>query len=121
MDLEKERWSVYETILGLQDTWQDSCRPEIYAEGDLLVLQYMPQETLDECMEEAKTIAAAGYRQVLEDGPDVCNSESEAEYSDHGEMWLGSDIYTPDMLDEEGKPILARATMTTEQANLLRQ
>jgi hypothetical protein len=71
-------------------------------------------------MEEAKAIAVARYQQVLEDGPEVCSSESEAEYSDHGEQWLASDIYTPDMLDENGNPILARATMTTEQANLLR-
>jgi hypothetical protein len=29
-------------------------------------------------------------------------------------------MYTADMLDKEGKPILARATMTTEQADRLR-
>jgi hypothetical protein len=36
-------------------------------------------------MEDAKRIAAADYRHVLEDGRDVCDSESDAEYSDHGE------------------------------------
>jgi hypothetical protein len=30
-------------------------------------------------------IAVEGYRRVLEDGPEICTSESSAEYSDHGE------------------------------------
>jgi hypothetical protein len=71
-------------------------------------------------MEEVKAIAVAGYRPVLEDGPDVCDSESESEYSDHGEQWFASEMYTPDMLDEQCKPVLACATMTSEQADLLR-
>jgi hypothetical protein len=62
-------------------------------------------------MEDANRIAVAGYRQVLEDGPDVCNSESDAEYSDHAEMLEG--MYT------EGAT-LASARPTTEQANALR-
>jgi hypothetical protein len=43
---------------------------------------------------------------VLEDGPDVCNSESSAEHSDHGKelRWM----YAVDMLDEEPKPVLER-------------
>jgi hypothetical protein len=36
-------------------------------------------------MEEAKLIAVGSYWLVIEDGPDVCNSESSAQYSDHGE------------------------------------
>jgi hypothetical protein len=59
-----------------------------------------------------------GYKQVLEDGPEFCSSESEAEYSDHGEVLEGA--YPLDMLDADGKPILNRATMTSEQANELR-
>jgi hypothetical protein len=42
-----------------------------------------------EWMEDAKRIAVAGYRRVLEDGRDVCNSEGDAEYSDHGEELEG--------------------------------
>jgi hypothetical protein len=34
-------------------------------------------------MEEAKQVAVSGYKQVLEDGPDVCNSESDSDHSDH--------------------------------------
>jgi hypothetical protein len=46
----------------------------------------MTQETLEEYTEEAKTIAVSGYRKVLENGPGLCDSESEAEYGDHGEQ-----------------------------------
>jgi hypothetical protein len=71
-------------------------------------------------MEDAKWIAVAGYRQALEDGRDVRDSESDAEYSDHGEEWSDSEMYTLDMIDEKGKPVLGRARMTTAQANALR-
>jgi hypothetical protein len=46
-----------------------------------------------EWMEDAKRIAVAGHRQVLEDGRDVCDSESDAEYSDHGEKRPDSAMY----------------------------
>jgi hypothetical protein len=54
-------------------------------------------------MEEAKQIAVSGYKQVLENGPDVCNSESDSENSDHGNERLDSDMYTAEMLGPEGK------------------
>jgi hypothetical protein len=73
---------------------------------------------VEEWREEAKTIAVAGYRRVLEDGPEFCSSETSVEYSDHGDELTG--MYAPDLLDEHGKPVLARATLTTEQANVLR-
>jgi hypothetical protein len=38
-----------------------------------------------EWLEEAKPIAVASYRMILEDGPDVCNSESSAACKNHGE------------------------------------
>jgi hypothetical protein len=37
----------------------------------------------------------AGYRRLLEDGLDMSNSESDAEYSDYGEELTG--MYTSDM------------------------
>jgi hypothetical protein len=64
-------------------------------------------------------IAVCSYRLVLEDGPDVCTSESENEYSDHGEVLEG--MYISDVLDSEGHPILDRARMTEEQARRLRE
>jgi hypothetical protein len=70
-------------------------------------------------MEDAKRIAVAGYRQVLEDGPEFCSSEIEAEYRDHGEQWTDAEMYTPGMLGKDGKPIHGRARLRTEQANAL--
>jgi hypothetical protein len=67
-------------------------------------------------MEDAERIAVAGYSKVLGDGPESCSSESSAEHSDRGEEYSASEMYTPDMLDAKGKPVLARATLTTEQA-----
>jgi hypothetical protein len=64
-------------------------------------------------VEDARRIAVAGYRQVLEDGKDVCNSESDAEYSDHGEQWTDADI------DTAGAS-LASVRLTSEQANAIR-
>jgi hypothetical protein len=69
-------------------------------------------------MKDTKRIAVAGYRQVVEDGPELCSSESEAEYSDHWEELTG--MYTPDILGPDGKPVRERAKLTTGQANALR-
>jgi hypothetical protein len=69
-------------------------------------------------MDDAKPIAVAGYRQVSEDGKDLCDSESDAEYSDHGEELTG--MYMPDMIGADDRPNLASARLTAEQANALR-
>jgi hypothetical protein len=45
-----------------------------------------------------------GDKQVLEDGPDKCSSESDSENSDHGEMWTYESMYMPEMLGPDGKP-----------------
>jgi hypothetical protein len=55
-------------------------------------------------MEDARQIAVGAYRRVLENGPDRCDSESDLEHSDHGEEIPFSSAYTPDMLNEDGKP-----------------
>jgi hypothetical protein len=68
-------------------------------------------------MEEAKSIVVDGYTQVLEDGPEEDMPDSDKE--EHGDQLTG--MLTSDKTDEKGKPILARATMTTEQANALGQ
>jgi hypothetical protein len=47
--------------------------------------------------------AVGSYRLVLEDGPDMCRSESENEHSGRGEVLEG--MYTPVMLDSEGRPV----------------
>jgi hypothetical protein len=69
-------------------------------------------------MEDAKRIAVAGYRQVLEDGRDVCDSESNAEYGDRREELSG--MYASEMIGKDGKPVLSRARLATDQANALR-
>jgi hypothetical protein len=61
---------------------------------------------------EAKSVAVGGDRIVLEDGPEICSSESSRECSDHGEEL--SDMYTP------GFATLEEARMVTEQAESLR-
>jgi hypothetical protein len=71
-------------------------------------------------MDDSKRIAVAGYRQVLGDGRDKCDSESDAEYSDHGEMWPDETMCTPDMTGANGKSDFSRTMLTAEQANALR-
>jgi hypothetical protein len=68
-------------------------------------------------METAKVVAVSGHKQVLEDGPEISTPESEQE--EHGDVleWM----YTSDMLDEKGKPALARAQMSAELAELAKR
>jgi hypothetical protein len=73
-----------------------------------------------EWMEDAERIAVAGYRQVLEEGPDKCDSESAAEDSDHWQKCRDEEMCTPDIMDEKGKPVLSRARLATEQEKALR-
>jgi hypothetical protein len=59
-----------------------------------------------------------GYRCVLGYGPEICSSESSAEYRQHGEAL--SDAHMGDVFDENGQPVLSRAVITTEQAERMR-
>jgi hypothetical protein len=116
----EEHWPVYEAILIQSESWNDGCHQIIIPESDSRLRQR--EETngkISDWMEEAKTIAVARYRRVLEDSPEISSSEDAAEYSEYGKEY--SDMRTADMRGEDGKPILARATMTTEQANRSRQ
>jgi hypothetical protein len=70
-----------------------------------------PVDKLPIMIQDAKRIAIGNSRQVLEDRPDVCDSESDNDYSDHGGALEG--MYS------EGAS-LSSARMTTEQANALR-
>jgi hypothetical protein len=63
------------------------CRPLILSEDDpALELWTESAGKRGDWMEEAKLIAIASHRMPFEDGADVCDSESLAEHSDHGEM-----------------------------------
>jgi hypothetical protein len=81
MDPEEDPWPAYQAILNLPDTWHDSCRPIILPESDTRSTQWEEiNRKIEERMEEMKAIA--GYRLVLEDGSEICSSESTAEYSE---------------------------------------
>jgi hypothetical protein len=73
-----------------------------------------------EWMEDAKMISVAGYHQVLEDGPDKCGSESDAECSDRGEKWADSEMCTPEMFGPDGNNRSGPQVLSTAQANALR-
>jgi hypothetical protein len=70
-------------------------------------------------MHTAAQVATGGREQVLEDGADVCNSESDSENEDHGEVLKG--VYTNEIpVDSNGQPIEARHQLTSSQAEVLR-
>jgi hypothetical protein len=51
---------------------------------------------------------------VLENGSDVCNSESDSENSDRGEELEG--MYTEEMLDSERKPKMKPVKLSPQEA-----
>jgi hypothetical protein len=109
----------YEKILQERASWHEQVCPILLTEDSIHLTNWRALSQNDqEWMDDAKRTPVAGYRQVLEAGPDVCDSESDAEYSDHGEKWSDSETYTSDMLNEKGEPDLGRARLTTEQASM---
>jgi hypothetical protein len=71
-------------------------------------------------MEEAKQVVVSWYKQVLENGPDVCNWESDSDHSDHGEEWADSNMYTKEMLGPDGKKIKGPQQLSPQEVTLLR-
>jgi hypothetical protein len=70
-------------------------------------------------MHTAAQVSIGGRMQVLENGAGVCDSESDSENEDHGEVLSG--MYTKDIpLDPKGQPIDARHKLSAEQASALR-
>jgi hypothetical protein len=112
IDQNDSKWPAYEAILSQSMTCGDNCRPMMLPDGDERFSQW-PElaRNSEEWMEDTKRVAVAGYRQVLEDGPEFCSSESEAGYSDRGEEYSIAEMLTPDMLDAKAKPMVARATL----------
>jgi hypothetical protein len=55
-----------------------------------------------------------GYRQ------DVCNSESDSDHGDHGEMRTDENMYTKEMLGPDGKRIDGPPVISTASANAQR-
>jgi hypothetical protein len=82
--------------------------------GDLDIAEKVPG-----WMNSAAQIAVGGRKQVLEDGADVCNSESDSENEDHGEVLTG--VYTPEIkVDSQGRPMSAGHKLFQEQAKAMR-
>jgi hypothetical protein len=96
---------AYERIMQECSGWRDDCKP-IFVREDSEAIGNWPvlAENVKIWMEDARLIAVGGYRRVLENGPDVCDSESDSENSDHGEEIPYTSAYTAEMLDEDGKP-----------------
>jgi hypothetical protein len=70
-------------------------------------------------MHTAAQVSIGGRKQILEDGADVCNSESHSENEDFGEELTG--MYTSDVpLDAKGCPVDGRHKLSEAQANALR-
>jgi hypothetical protein len=69
-------------------------------------------------MNMANEISIGGRRKVLEDGADVCNSESDSENEDHGEVLTGCYLGIP--LDDQGNPLSASYKLSEQQAVVLR-
>jgi hypothetical protein len=81
--------------------------------GGLDIHDKVPQWT-----HTAKEISVGGRRQVLEDGNDVCDSESDSENEEHGDELKGGYVGIP--VDEHGDPICACHKLSPEQAAALR-
>jgi hypothetical protein len=97
MDPGGDLWPICQAILNSQDMWQDSHRPIIIPESDTRLSQCEETKGKSEDWRMmAKSIAITGCRRVLEDGPEVCTSES-AERREHREEHSDSDMYTADI------------------------
>jgi hypothetical protein len=68
-------------------------------------------------IEELRIRGQSGRAGGLEDGPEMSPPQSEQE--ERGDVLEG--MYTSDMLDEKGKPVLARAQMSAELAYMARR
>jgi hypothetical protein len=122
MDPKEDFWPIYQAMLNVQGTSQDSCRPIIPPENDNRLLQWGETNgKTEELMATPKSIAIAGYHRVFEDGPDLSRTGSAAGSSDHSEEYSDSEMYTTDILDEDGKPALSRATMSNGTGQSLAQ
>jgi hypothetical protein len=70
-------------------------------------------------MHTAAQVSIGGRSTVLEDGADVCNSESDSDKEDHGEALKG--MYSEDVpRDSNGNPILGKCRLSPTQAEILR-
>jgi hypothetical protein len=70
-------------------------------------------------MHTASQISIGGRKQVLENGRDVCDSESDSENEDYGEVLTG--MYAKEIkVDGQGSPLDSRHKISSSQSNDIR-
>jgi hypothetical protein len=72
-------------------------------------------------MQEAKAVAVGSYTLVLEDGPEIETPKTSPVQSDDDHEDALEAMYTSDILDEKGQPVLGRVAMIEDQARRLRE
>jgi hypothetical protein len=93
----------------------------VFYSADSSEFEGIDPSIVPEWMNIAAQVATGGRHQVLENGPDVCNSasESDSENEEHGEELKG--MYTKDVpVDAKGLPVLAKCRLTATQSEILR-
>jgi hypothetical protein len=75
-------------------------------------------DSVQQWMHTAEQISIGGRKQVLEDGPDVGNSESDSDHEDRGDELTG--VYVGMKLDSQGRPVDQSHKLANDQANALR-
>jgi hypothetical protein len=97
MDMNGGHNIAYEEIISESLLYQ--C-PPVFLQEDSEELSRWPELTAfaSKWMEDVRQIAVAGYKQVLEDGAERCDSESDSEHSDHGDDIPISSMYTPELI-----------------------
>jgi hypothetical protein len=69
-------------------------------------------------MHTAEQVSVGGRKQVLEDGSDVCNSESDSDTEDHGDRLTNAYVGIP--TDSEGNPLSVEHKLANYHANAIR-
>jgi hypothetical protein len=116
LDSEPSHSIVYQRILAASATFEHL--PAFFSGsshtfGGLPIADKVPQ-----WMHTAKEISIGGRGQVLEDGNDVCNSESDSENEEHGDELTG--CYKGIPVDDQGNPLSAAYKLSPGQAAALR-
>jgi hypothetical protein len=87
--------------------------PMFFSSNQEELKQQMNTENIDEWMTTASHIATESRRQVIEDGPDVMNSDNDSDNEQHGDEIL--DGYIGIKTDAHGNPIGKEHHMETSQ------
>jgi hypothetical protein len=89
MDQRSELWDLYEAILPEWISWHEDFRQQLTADDDACRFEQkeFTRDSTAYWKSEARLVALSAYRLVLEDGPEVADSESSSE--EHGEEPTG--------------------------------